>query len=269
MRFALINNRQVEAEPGLSGSCPGCDEPVIAKCGTHRIHHWAHRSNKACDSWWESETEWHRSWKNHFPIGWQEIFLPDELTGEKHIADVRTDHGLVIEFQHSPLNTKERTIREKFYQNMVWIVDGSRLKKDFPRFTKGTKHFEYVRKGIFQVGKPEECFPSAWLQSSVPVIFDFKGTEPVDDPLGMRNPLYCLFPLRIGTFITVVEIPRTTFIETTINGKWILWVRLFTEKLCRDKQAWENKVAEQRLQLKLYEMSLARPTRKYGKGRRF
>lgn len=90
MRFAIIDNNRVEAKPELKeGLCPLCAKPVVAKCGKQRIHHWAHHNNKACDSWKEPETEWHRSWKNNFPVEWQEICLSDEKTGEKHIADIR------------------------------------------------------------------------------------------------------------------------------------------------------------------------------------
>ena len=66
----------------------------------------------------ETETQWHRNWKNKFPIVWQEIFLHDEQTGELHIADVRTEHGLVIEFQHSHIKPEERISRENFYK--IW-----------------------------------------------------------------------------------------------------------------------------------------------------
>lgn len=75
MRFALIDNKPTEAASGLNGGvCPGCGAPVIAKCGTHKVHHWAHKGVKMCDNWWEPETEWHRAWKNNFPKEWQEIF---------------------------------------------------------------------------------------------------------------------------------------------------------------------------------------------------
>jgi len=70
MRFALLNNEPTEAKPGLKGFCRGCGQPVISKCGTVRVHHWAHQNNKMCDSWWERETPWHRSWKNNFPKHW-------------------------------------------------------------------------------------------------------------------------------------------------------------------------------------------------------
>jgi hypothetical protein len=48
----------------------------------------------------ENETEWHRAWKDQFPPEWQEIVhLAGD--GERHIADVKTGDGWVIEFQHS------------------------------------------------------------------------------------------------------------------------------------------------------------------------
>jgi competence protein CoiA len=53
MRLALTEKKCIEAEPGLKGLCPGCTQPVIAKCGSQRIRHWAHSSDKHCDSWRE------------------------------------------------------------------------------------------------------------------------------------------------------------------------------------------------------------------------
>jgi len=175
MRFALVNDKRIEAEPGLKGVCPGCAQPVNAKCGARRIHHWAHITDKKCDSWWEPETEWHRSWKNNFPDEWQELVLRDEQTGEKHIADLCTDYGLVIEFQHSHIHPPERTSREYFYKNMIWIVDGTRLKNDYNRFLLNTNsHSRFVKQGMFLVGSPSECFPLDWIACSVPVVFDFQ-----------------------------------------------------------------------------------------------
>ncbi len=94
---------------------------MIAKCGTQRVHHWAHRGERACDAWWEPETPWHRDWKSRFPADWREVIRFSQ-SGEKHIADVRTEHGLTIEFQHSHLKPDERAAREAFYGNMMWVV---------------------------------------------------------------------------------------------------------------------------------------------------
>jgi len=66
-----------------------------------------------CDPWWE-ETTWHRDWKAMFPVEWQEV-VHHAPNGERHIADVRTEHGFVLEFQHSPLEPVERQARESFY----------------------------------------------------------------------------------------------------------------------------------------------------------
>ncbi|MFX1707198.1 competence protein CoiA family protein [Chitinophaga sp. CC14] len=272
MRFALIDNLRVEAEPGLKGICPGCMQPVIAKCGAQRIHHWAHSRSIACDKWWEAETEWHRAWKNNFPLGWQEVFLPDAQTGQKHIADVQTEHGLVIEFQHSHLNPQERIARETFYKNMVWVVDGTRLKYDYRRFVKGHDYFQYTeQKGIFHVKSPEDCFPQAWLNSQVPVIFDFKGQEPLEDLLGLREPLYCLFPASIGKSAVVAKISRKAFIKHTTNGEWPVRVSNLMSNLINALQASQRQEELLRLALQHQDLEMKRFGMRpgYGKSRPF
>ena len=221
MRFALINNKQAEAESGLKGFCAGCAQPVIAKCGTQRVHHWAHSSNAMCDSWWEQETEWHRAWKNNFPDDWQEIFMLDKRTGEKHIADIRTRHGLVVEFQHSHIDFGERKAREQFYQNMVWVVDGGRLKRDYQRFIKeGGNWIQSLHNGMFKVYNLEKCFPKEWLHRPVPVIFDFSRMEVQVDWGGGRGGLFCLFPGWFGDHAKLAEISRKAFTKHVISGEW-------------------------------------------------
>mgnify|MGYP000568136416 CR=1 FL=1 len=94
MKFERLNDNRMEATKGAKGVCPCCGNDLGAKCGEVYIHHWAHK--KKCDDyWWENETEWHRNWKNKFPIEWQEVIHKDE-SGEKHIADVKTDIHLFI-----------------------------------------------------------------------------------------------------------------------------------------------------------------------------
>lgn len=220
-KFALINNVRTEPAKGLKGTCPVCGSDVIAKCGDVKVHHWAHKGSRNCDPWWENETEWHRAWKDNFDTNWQEIILLDQITGEKHIADVRTAHGLVIEFQHSHIEPYERKKREDFYKNMIWVVDGTRLKRDYPRFLKGKGSFRSTNEqGKFIVDFPDECFPSVWVGSSVPVIFDFKGIEAINDPKDLRNYLYCLFPQRNARESVVAILTRESFIKNIVDGKW-------------------------------------------------
>ena len=249
MQFALIDNNRIKAEPQLQGLCCCCSKPVIAKCGTQKIWHWAHKSKTNCDNWWEPETEWHRIWKNNYQSDWQEMSLLDERTGEKHIADIRTNNNLVIEFQRSHIDPQEKTSGEKFYKNMVCVVDGTRLKRDYPRFLKEWKRdgISEVRQtdnvGIFEIWFPEFCFPENWLKSSVPVVFDFRGDGSLDDLNGLRNPLYCLFP-QVGRHARVAEISRTAFVKTTTNGEWTSRVQEFISNF-RKQDEMKRQLEEQ------------------------
>src|SRR6266705_700580 len=135
MKFALINGERREAEPGLTGACPIHGHPMVARCGDLRTWHWAHKGSLSCDPWWENETEWHRNWKGRFPRDWQEVICQAEQ-GEKHIADVKTDREWVIEFQHSHIKPEERRLRDLFYKRLIWVVDGTRRKRDAMQFLK-------------------------------------------------------------------------------------------------------------------------------------
>lgn len=267
MRFAVINGNREEAQPKLNGLCSCCSKPVIAKCGTRKIWHWAHKSKTDCDNWWENETEWHRAWKINYPNDWQEVLLLNESSGEKHIADIRTVHNLVIEFQHSHIDPQERTSREKFYKNMVWVVDGTRLKRDYPRFLKewnsnGLSEVRQTEKSdIFEVWFPEFCFPEAWLKSNVPVIFDFRGGGSIDDLQGLRNSLYCLFP-QVGRHARVAKISRKAFINTTLNGEWTTRVKEFINDF-RKQDEMERLVQQQKMSRTVNFMQLGSPLNRF------
>lgn len=121
---------RAEARPGARGQCLFCRSAMVAKCGEVVRWHWAHSARRRCDPWWENETEWHRRWKGYFPKDWQEVVHVDE-SGERHIADIKTDTGLVIELQHSSMKPDELRSREQFYGKMRWVVDGSPFKHNF------------------------------------------------------------------------------------------------------------------------------------------
>ena len=217
MRYALAGDQRVEAYPGGRGMCRRCNGEVIAKCGTHRVAHWAHRGIRDCDSWAE-ESDWHLAWKNKFPAECQEFIQHDAQAGEKHIADVRTRLGLVIEFQRSPLDPQERAKRESFYGNMVWVVDGTRLQGDYPRFDSGKGDLRSTTiPGCFLLASPDKCFPAMWLDSSVPVIFDFRGldiSQPADQ---YREGLWCLLPGRAAGSAWVIGMSREQFVEVAAS----------------------------------------------------
>ncbi len=218
MKYALVDYKKVEATKGSTGICQVCGSELIAKCGEIKIHHWSHKSKRNCDVWWENETEWHREWKNRFPESWQEVILKDTKTGEKHIADARTEDGLVLEFQYSHINAKEQESREHFYRKMVWVLNGIRRKTDYKRFFKGLQDFISTKqRGIFFVPFPEECFPLSWIDRSVPVFFDFEGAPDSNHRI-VKNAVWGLLPGRqIGKAITLC-VSKDQFVEFAKNG---------------------------------------------------
>lgn len=135
MQFAILHNERIEAyKTGLIATCPVCGENVRAKCGQIRLHHWAHITKQDCDPWKEAETEWHRRWKERFPKEWREVVIVevvDEHTHIKHRADIRTDKGLTIEFQNSPISLDEVRQREHFYKNLIWVVNAQKFQEHF------------------------------------------------------------------------------------------------------------------------------------------
>lgn len=218
MKFAIVEGERQEAQPSLLAKCPGCSNEMIAKCGQERIWHWAHRMARTCDHFWESETEWHRAWKNQFPKDWQEIVAVAK-DGEKHIADVKTESGIVLEFQHSFLSRDEREAREIFYKNMVWVVDGRRRPLDKLRF------FQSLGKAIFISRKlPIVAVQSSacallrdWQSSRVPVYFDFGDSE-ADDLLRYDEPmLWRLNPGNDRAYLSPVT--KAAFLQVHMTGQ--------------------------------------------------
>lgn len=205
MKFALVNGQRKEAQPNLSGECPRCGSPTVAKCGEVRVWHWAHKGRLSCDPWWENETQWHRDWKNQFPTAWQEIVQTAE-DGERHIADVKTDRGWVIEFQHSYLTPEERRSRDTFYRRLIWVVNGTRRKRDEDQFVEARKEGRSV--GAFRRAFSDTCpLLREWAGTSAPIFLDFGG-----------DVLWWLFAPSTNGSTYVAPYPRAQFIESHRGG---------------------------------------------------
>lgn len=182
---------------------------MIAKCGEQRTWHWAHEGIRNCDSWWEPETEWHRAWKGKFPPSWQEVIHSAE-NGEKHIADVKTDHGWVIEFQYSYLKPEERRSRNAFYPKLVWVVNGTRRQRDRAQFLKSCEHGVPLRKDspVRTAWVGESVLLREWGGGSqVPVFFDF----------GEEEALWWLLATS-HDWAYVARFARSAFIATHVGG---------------------------------------------------
>lgn len=114
---------------GQKTTCPLCSGTLIAKCGDIYVWHWAHSTSAQCDSWKEHETEWHRNWKAKFPVEFQEVVIQKD--GVKHIADILTSSGTIIEFQNSSISTSTIQERENFYEDMIWVINAESFKDHF------------------------------------------------------------------------------------------------------------------------------------------
>jgi len=205
MKLALVDGQRRGALPKLVGECIYCGSAMIAKCGDVYAHHWAHKSRQECDPWWENETEWHRGWKNQFPLSWQEV-VHRAQDGEKHIADVQTEDDWFIEFQHSRIRPEERVAREAFYGKLVWVVDG-RLRPTYE---------ESFHKALGAAVAPIRQLPSLgrfrqlkghlleqWAGRKVHVLLDFGGA----------SPLWWLLPLRGIQGRWIMPMCRADFIQ--------------------------------------------------------
>lgn len=208
MKYSTVNGERSEANPSLSGHCPSCGSTTISKCGKVKIWHWAHKGKLMCDPWWENETEWHRIWKGQFPKECQEI-VQYAKSGEKHIADVKTSQGWVIEFQNSYIKPEERTARNAFYVKLVWVVNGMRRIRDKQQFLEILNEPNIVTMN----GKPinphtrkvylDDCaLLREWSGIHAPVFFDFGETV-----------LWCLLPAGQKSYGYIVPFPRNEFIE--------------------------------------------------------
>jgi competence protein CoiA len=143
MLYATVEGIKKNASPGNKGECPFCQNEMVAKCGEFKSWHWAHKKINSCDAWYKPETEWHRKWKQIFGIDNCEVI--QKRNEQKHIADILTTYGRIIELQNSPINLETLESREEFYgHNMIWIINGTHFAQNFMiRLFQATEYDTY------------------------------------------------------------------------------------------------------------------------------
>jgi len=217
MKFALVNGEKEEATKGAKGVCQLCGSELIARCGEVNINHWAHKRNRICDPWWENETDWHRSWKDKFPKDWQEKLHFDE-SGEKHIADVKTNDDWCIEFQHSSLNPEECRARNAFYRKLVWVVDGTRRKRDKLNFHRILDEFA-IRSDdprFKAIMEQDDCkLIKEWHENKAFVFLDFQDEDKAGNPI-----IWFLFPKIAENEVNLLPVLRDYFVELHKNNRF-------------------------------------------------
>ena len=127
--FAWVEGKKRAPEiKGERTTCNDCGGQLTAVLPLQNVPHWRHLAGE-CDPWSEPEGPWHLWWKSQFDISECEIGLLDDVTGERHRADVLVTGATqttVLELQHSSISDEERAARELFYargRRMFWLLD--------------------------------------------------------------------------------------------------------------------------------------------------
>ena len=119
---------------------------------------------------------------------------------------------------------------------MLWVVDGTRLKNDYKRLINGLPLLRQIGQGIFGTHSVNKIFPKDWLNSSVPVIIDFMGTESLENSQDLRNYLYCLIPQKLNNESIVILCSREQFVQTCKDGNIITYFETLTENIEKTQQ---------------------------------
>jgi competence CoiA-like predicted nuclease len=184
MIWAIKDNQRVSANPKDTAKCPICNAEVISKCGVVKAWHWSHKDLTDCDAWSEPESKWHLDWKNEFIEAQQEVSI--EKDGIKHRADIENSSGLIIELQNSPISSDDICDREIFYDNMIWLLNGETLGKNF-EIRQKPSYFTFIWKN------PPQSFFSADKQIFIDLT---KQKEELTDMLlDVNNRLAIIFNL--------------------------------------------------------------------------
>jgi competence CoiA-like predicted nuclease len=158
MRYANWNGVKISAEDYDKSSktffdelkCRCCNTNVIAKQGDIKIWHFSHESKNSCSEWHKPMSEWHKNWQNEFDKEFREIIHHGKLG--KHIADVKTKHGHIIEFQNSPISSKEILQREEFYgDKLLWILNSDTFKLELNSEKNNKKKYEIKFSELFKI----------------------------------------------------------------------------------------------------------------------
>ena len=174
-------------------------------------------------------------WKDCFPPHCQERVHVDKLTGEKHIADVKADSGLVVEVQHSPIAEDEMQSRERFYGNMIWIVDARAVDG---YFTLGTSFdlatcnpMSYYLKWLSR-----STLLKRWSLARKPVFFDshvqYSSMPAVQTP-SAQHVLWRLLEFDPGDGVGLIAPVRSDWlVEAVLKGESVPLMR------CEEEDAW-------------------------------
>ena len=189
MLYAIRNNEKVEALPKTKANCQLCEREVFSKCGEVNIWHWAHRKNESCDGWYEPETLWHKNWKLIFGKENSEIVIKKD--GIRHIADIYSNNGVVIELQNSPIQRQIIRKRENFYgERMLWLINGSQFVHNFTTHISIPKGWIITSRGLVNIYTGEV---KAVVKENKPKEYGFRWSYPRRSWEDVQRPIFIDF----------------------------------------------------------------------------
>ena len=100
MLLAITKNKErIKPTRECDAFCPSCIEPVIAKMGKLKIHHWAHKEKTDC-TYGRGMTEWHYKWidRHYQKQGWD----IEHIDGDRRYDCFNAEKKLVLEIQKKP-----------------------------------------------------------------------------------------------------------------------------------------------------------------------
>jgi hypothetical protein len=134
--------------------------------------------------------------------------MVQSVDGTRHVADIKTDTGLVVEFQRSHLSTVERREREAFYDDMIWVVDGTRLKRDLDFFEQIRFHERSgPREDVVPFNWRVPQITRRWDESTKLVFLDFHGDH-----------IWCVPPITNVWRKYATKVPKGEFISALMQG---------------------------------------------------
>jgi competence protein CoiA len=162
--------------------------------------------------------------RTNFP-SWQEIGHTAQ-SGERHRADVKTESGLVLEFQYSALSEAERVSREEFYTRLVWVVHANKRLRDRRKFFASLSDPLHVASKLptFTIHRDDGALLRDWGKSRAPVYFDF----------GETGQVWRFYPFSGDVLAYVMPVVRAEFVKAHCEG--VNLEEMFDQVFARDRE---------------------------------
>lgn len=132
---ALVDNKKIDTSEYVKKYINSKKKPALKCCNGHelmfvncktKIKHFRHKNDAELGG--EPISEWHKNWQSKFTET-EVPFEKKEGQVKMRKADVLLkEHNLVVEFQHSHIESSEVDERKKDYGlnncNIMWVIDG-------------------------------------------------------------------------------------------------------------------------------------------------